>query len=1169
MCKTHDLIKQYTEKVRENDNLKADLELAKKETKNIISNYKSAKDKTKELELEIAENKQKTEELTKNINEYKVDVAASKQTIRQLHCKIKSMEEEHSIKIMEYNLQNSSLKEKIRSLEHELKKLKMKSMRREKEIICTDTAELNIKTKSTSDVGINVTPIQMRESAIDVKPELQNKSIMTDEFYSMKDDPYPLFCSKCEARLSPTLLPEKICKTMSTHPQLIENNFLFSPIKAYRPSYLLNSNSTNKIENTRFKISMPCLNSFDSENVKTFQSGYPSTAMSTSENVKLNNTCGTVRLPATNLSDKYNSNPAILAASEYINFTKKDFPDDLVTEDSLAFKNVKNRIETLEEEVKKLRKTKKRLNTSLCSHRHVMNCNNDSMLNSHLVTAICKGIAEYYNEKSGAIVSAMENLKNVHNVDTKERSNIKRKKMKEKIKKLFKMDTCNEDNSENVCYQVENINEEDIVDSLYDKTNNATEGKNIAQSEFPLHVNTNNSIPDKNISSRATDTYKTEEKAINNELLPKGISFHSAEAGEAFVEDILITSHLDHKLSHLRNDELHTSDNLFNDNNVQSIDTRENNLTTTEVLSLEEENFDRDIVDTAEATKRRKKSGEVQNKSNRLFKKIRNLKKKTRENTCVRTQKNVEMCSDYNSVQSELRIEDEDKNEEGLSANNITGLKRKLIVTEHCISTKKPKIEKEREDVIDNALVKNITSLKSKLSQADSSINEDIEIETDLNQQNKESTFMQFFRNDVEESHTPMSQLIRYIDQKSTKREMRNTRGSLKKITHIHTIADKFVQKQLQRLINSDWDDSVHFEVTDKLNTTCGPRIIAKGVVTFVSKYTEFHNEVPDKSFTPPAPLMMPFEQKIITLLNDLKVLKPTVIYFVQMAIEYALFKHNSDEKMPAIESLTRIYVVLALIQKDREKVRMMCCDSLYCILSIKSMTILYTILTCWSEVLPKAETNKEILPKCIAFLINASNITSNTDPRTTTVKKLKALISKYYEYNHLEVNNFVKELITILQNKRTEDLDTAIILVAKRQGSFWAYKNIIQCDLLPMIIGSRHPCIYSAFSLLGRLLHAFPLKDDKKLVHEISEQLRDIIESGSDDQQEGVVSALLSLSRHRFDLVASSVIKWTPNRSLRPTTIRQLQAFLSQYEPRFWKLYLQKMHIKSIQTTT
>lgn len=43
-------------------------------------------------------------------------------------------------------------------------------------------------------------------------------------------------------------------------------------------------------------------------------------------------------------------------------------------------------------------------------------------------------------------------------------------------------------------------------------------------------------------------------------------------------------------------------------------------------------------------------------------------------------------------------------------------------------------------------------------------------------------------------------------------------------------------------------------------------------------------------------------------------------------------------------------------------------------------------------------------------------------------------------------------------------------------------------------------------FIFAGRLLHSFPLKDDKKLVHEISEQLRDIIESG-----EGNINDLLS----------------------------------------------------------
>jgi len=54
---------------------------------------------------------------------------------------------------------------------------------------------------------------------------------------------------------------------------------------------------------------------------------------------------------------------------------------------------------------------------------------------------------------------------------------------------------------------------------------------------------------------------------------------------------------------------------------------------------------------------------------------------------------------------------------------------------------------------------------------------------------------------------------------------------------------------------------------------------------------------------------------------------------------------------------------------------------------------------------------------------------------------------------------------------ERIDGLDTAIILVAKREGTSWTYKNIIQSALLPMIIKNEHPCIYSAFSLLGMLI--------------------------------------------------------------------------------------------------
>lgn len=47
--------------------------------------------------------------------------------------------------------------------------------------------------------------------------------------------------------------------------------------------------------------------------------------------------------------------------------------------------------------------------------------------------------------------------------------------------------------------------------------------------------------------------------------------------------------------------------------------------------------------------------------------------------------------------------------------------------------------------------------------------------------------------------------------------------------------------------------------------------------------------------------------------------------------------------------------------------------------------------------------------------------------------------------------------------------LDTAIILIAKREGPNWTYKNIIQSVLLPMI-KNEHPK-YNVFPLLGMFI--------------------------------------------------------------------------------------------------
>lgn len=67
-------------------------------------------------------------------------------------------------------------------------------------------------------------------------------------------------------------------------------------------------------------------------------------------------------------------------------------------------------------------------------------------------------------------------------------------------------------------------------------------------------------------------------------------------------------------------------------------------------------------------------------------------------------------------------------------------------------------------------------------------------------------------------------------------------------------------------------------------------------------------------------------------------------------------------------------------------------------------------------------------------------------------------------------------------------------------------------------------------------------------------------LQIGTHDQQEGIISALLSISRQKFDIVAPSIIRWTPSKSLRPTIVAQLQAFINTRSRKFWKSYLQRI---------
>lgn len=74
--------------------------------------------------------------------------------------------------------------------------------------------------------------------------------------------------------------------------------------------------------------------------------------------------------------------------------------------------------------------------------------------------------------------------------------------------------------------------------------------------------------------------------------------------------------------------------------------------------------------------------------------------------------------------------------------------------------------------------------------------------------------------------------------------------------------------------------------------------------------------------------------------------------------------------------------------------------------------------------------------------------------------------------------------------------VNTALILLAKKESFEWTYKNIIAGGLLQSIINKTHPSTYAAYDLLGSILRSFPTTDNDKVVRDIIDQLCDLLDA-------------------------------------------------------------------------
>ncbi|XP_034948788.1 myosin-11-like [Chelonus insularis] len=372
--------------------------------------------------------------------------------------------------------------------------------------------------------------------------------------------------------------------------------------------------------------------------------------------------------------------------------------------------------------------------------------------------------------------------------------------------------------------------------------------------------------------------------------------------------------------------------------------------------------------------------------------------------------------------------------------------------------------------------------------------------------------------------------------------------------------AEEYVKIELKNLLDAEtWTSLENEQIVNNLKTI-NNRSIAKSVVELLIELSDLKEPL-DRTFTPPAPMMTKNQQKIVALLKKLDGLK-NIIIDVLNSIEYTIFHMNSNISYEAAEELARIFTVLAKIKKDRERVRIMCCDVLYC-LQKKGMFILSAVITSWPEVLPSHQEDRfQYLPACIAHAVKTFKHTQNEV--STKITQLNKLIRNMYKYpdEFLTSKSFVEKLLTDLM---TPDHDrsvyTAIILLSKKEGSEWTYKNIISGGLLGMIVENKSSNVREALKLLGYLMKSFPIVDQNGYVKKITDQLCAILDSGatSIDIQEGVVFALLSLSRHNFNQIAESISMWEPPQSLSSELEEQLNIFFELRNVNFWKQFKKK----------
>lgn len=346
---------------------------------------------------------------------------------------------------------------------------------------------------------------------------------------------------------------------------------------------------------------------------------------------ELKHTSVTPRIPVTtNLFSNLDLISVTPSSSQNMRYAKEDAPSsNLLAEHSLSIKKIERKIQLLQSDMKKqLRKLEKKQNTSYCHHCCVMNYNNDTSLNSELLTTIYKSMIEFYNDKKERCFRSKQNTV------SEKYTHCNIKKMKLKKKRLNK----NNAHKRECSWRIEHLNNKFQQDLAYNKSENSMITDNLEYKHELLYMNNSGPLSNVNMSSSSFNDIDDKEFVSHEKTALQLVRAVSADKSP-------IISNLS---------ELYKSNNVPSNDNVE---TNSNNYTVAETSSLTSDvensiiHNDNKIIDIVPK--------DFQNKgktSNCWSKNIRNLKRKMEPNLCINSaQESTELFSNSHNSEHDKR----------------------------------------------------------------------------------------------------------------------------------------------------------------------------------------------------------------------------------------------------------------------------------------------------------------------------------------------------------------------------------------------------------------------------------------------------------------------------------------------------------------------------------